>query len=50
MYSLFKDVIRFAEEVYKKGGIVTGVCHGPIALAHVKGPDGEYIIKGVVVY
>jgi putative intracellular protease/amidase len=33
--------------MYAGGKVVAAVCHGPIALAHAKGPDGEYIVKGM---
>ncbi len=40
------EVDRVAREVYERGGIVSAVCHGPIALANVKLSSGEYLVKG----
>lgn len=32
--------------MYEKGGIVSAVCHGPVALINVKLNDGSYLIAG----
>lgn len=32
--------------MYEKGGIVSAVCHGPVALINVKLNDGSYLIDG----
>jgi putative intracellular protease/amidase len=36
----------FASELYRKGGLIGAVCHGPIALANITGSDGKSIIIG----
>lgn len=33
-------------KIYQKGGIVSAVCHGVVALLNVKLADGSYLIKG----
>lgn len=33
-------------KIYQKGGIVSAVCHGVVALLNVKLPDGSYLISG----
>jgi putative intracellular protease/amidase len=32
--------------MYEKGGVVSAVCHGPVALINVKLSDGSYLIDG----
>jgi putative intracellular protease/amidase len=32
--------------MYEKGGVVSAVCHGPVALINVKLNDGNYLING----
>jgi putative intracellular protease/amidase len=32
--------------MYEKGGVVSAVCHGPVALINVKLNDGSYLIDG----
>jgi len=32
--------------IYKNGGIVSAVCHGPAALLNIKNSDGTYLITG----
>jgi putative intracellular protease/amidase len=32
--------------MYEKGGVVSAVCHGPVALINVKLTDGSYLIDG----
>jgi putative intracellular protease/amidase len=41
-----EEVDRVIKEVYEKGGIVSAVCHGPIALATAKLSNGELLIAG----
>merc|ERR1711953_1457122 len=40
------NVQRVAREVYESGGIVSAVCHGPVALVNVKLSDGSLLVKG----
>mmetsp|Transcript_66193 Transcript_66193/g.148713 ORF Transcript_66193/g.148713 Transcript_66193/m.148713 type:complete len:240 (-) Transcript_66193:68-787(-) len=40
------DVQRIAKDIYEKGGIVSAVCHGPVALVNVKLSDGSLLVKG----
>lgn len=40
-----EHVNRIAREVYEKGGVVSAVCHGPIALAQVRLSNGDLLIK-----
>lgn len=40
------DVQRIIREVYESGGIVSAVCHGPVALVDVRLSNGEYLVKG----
>jgi len=40
-----EHVQRIAKEVYEKGGIVSAVCHGPVALVNVKLSDGSLLMK-----
>tara|TARA_R110002050_G_scaffold261943_1_gene402151 strand:+ start:844 stop:1527 length:684 start_codon:yes stop_codon:yes gene_type:complete len=42
-----ENVQRVAREVYEHGGVVSAVCHGPIALANVKLANGDYLVKGM---
>jgi len=48
MFDFYDDehVNRVAREVYEKGGVVSAVCHGPIALAGVKLTNGDFLING----
>jgi len=39
------DVQRVAKEVYEEGGVVSAVCHGPVALVNVKLTDGSLLVK-----
>ena len=34
-------------ETYARGAVVAAVCHGPAALAQVKKPSGEALVKGL---
>jgi len=36
---------KLASDVYKNGGVVSALCHGPAGLCFVK-VDGEYLVKG----
>lgn len=40
------DSIRLLESMVAAGKPVALVCHAPGALRHVKGPDGEFLVKG----
>jgi len=40
------DVNRIINQMYKKGNIVSAVCHGPAALVNVLDDKGEYVISG----
>ncbi|NEX92627.1 type 1 glutamine amidotransferase domain-containing protein [Caulobacter sp. 17J65-9] len=48
MWDLAEDrhSIALAEGFVAEGKPVAAVCHGPVALAEVRRPDGEYLIKG----
>ncbi len=37
---------KVVKETYERGAVVGAVCHGPVALLHVKLSDGSYIVKG----
>ncbi|MGZ9112991.1 MAG: type 1 glutamine amidotransferase domain-containing protein [Brevundimonas sp.] len=41
-----KTSIALIEAFAKADKPVGAVCHAPAALRHVKGPDGEYLVKG----
>ena len=43
-FPLNEHVQRLQREVYEKGGIVSAVCHGPIALVNTKLSSGELLI------
>eukprot|EP00811_Abedinium_folium_P014240 NODE_23255_length_674_cov_2.950640.p2 GENE.NODE_23255_length_674_cov_2.950640~~NODE_23255_length_674_cov_2.950640.p2 ORF type:complete len:109 (+),score=26.08 NODE_23255_length_674_cov_2.950640:60-386(+) len=34
------------QQMYEKGGIVSGVCHGPVALMNVRLSDGSLLVAG----
>jgi len=40
-----ENVQRVAKEVYESGGVVSAVCHGPVALLNVKLTDGSLLVK-----
>jgi putative intracellular protease/amidase len=44
-----EDVKRITAEIYENGGVVSAVCHGPVALVNVKLKNGKYLVenKGV---
>ncbi len=44
-----KKLNEVAENIYKNGGIVAAVCHGPAALVNLKRENGKYLIDGVKV-
>ena len=48
MWDLAEDrtSIALIEAFAKAGKPVGAVCHAPAALRHVKGPDGEFLVKG----
>lgn len=35
-----KELQQIAEQIYKKGGFVTSVCHGAVGLFHIKDDKG----------
>ncbi|TFF34490.1 type 1 glutamine amidotransferase domain-containing protein [Mucilaginibacter psychrotolerans] len=39
-------VQKILADMYEKGGVVSAVCHGPVALINVKLNDGSYLIDG----
>jgi len=39
------NVQRISKEVYESGGVVSAVCHGPVALVNVKLSDGSVLVK-----
>lgn len=41
-----KDSIKLIEAFYAAGKYIAFVCHAPGVLRHVKGPDGEWLVKG----
>lgn len=48
MFDLATDATshKIIGEFYDAGKIVSAVCHGPAALAHVKVSDGKYLLDG----
>lgn len=48
MWDLVNDgqSIALIESFWASNKVVSAVCHAPIALAHTKDQDGEYIVKG----
>ncbi len=40
------SVKTVAEGIYRQGGIVAAVCHGPAALLNLKNEDGSPLVKG----
>lgn len=44
-----EDVKRLAASIYDNGGIVSAVCHGPVALVNVKLKNGKYLVENKVV-
>jgi len=40
-----ENVQRVAKEVHESGGVVSAVCHGPVALVNVKLSDGSLLVK-----
>ena len=41
-----KTIGKIAASVYERGGIVSAVCHGPVALLNIKLSNGKYLIEG----
>jgi len=39
------DVQRLTASIYDNGGIVSAVCHGPVALVNVKLKNGKYLVE-----
>lgn len=40
-----EDVKRITAGIYDNGGIVSAVCHGPVALVNVKLKNGKYLVE-----
>ena len=45
-YPTAKGLIKIAEDVWKRGGIVSAVCHGPAILPAIQDESGSSVIKG----
>lgn len=41
-----KEIAEIAEKIYKNGGVVAAVCHGPAGLVNLKREDGKYLVDG----
>lgn len=41
-----KELAAIAEKIYRNGGVVSAVCHGPAGLVNLKREDGKYLIDG----
>lgn len=41
-----KELHHIARTIYEKGGIVSSVCHGAVALINLKLSDGKNIVAG----
>ncbi len=41
-----KAVASVAEGIYRRGGVVAAVCHGPAALVNLKNEDGSPLVRG----
>lgn len=41
-----KELAAIAETIYKNGGIVASVCHGPAGLVNLKREDGNFLLAG----
>ncbi|CAO3614619.1 unnamed protein product [Mucor fragilis] len=48
-YPNARGLQSIAEDIYKRGGVVSAVCHGPAILPGIKGEDGKSIINGKTV-
>ncbi|KAK4520102.1 uncharacterized protein ATC70_008232 [Mucor velutinosus] len=48
-YPSARGLQSIAEDIYKRGGVVSAVCHGPAILPGIKGEDGKSIINGKTV-
>lgn len=48
-YPTAKGLIAIGEDVYKRGGVVAAVCHGPAILPSLKDESGKPIIAGKTV-
>ncbi|MDO5614960.1 MAG: type 1 glutamine amidotransferase domain-containing protein [Cruoricaptor ignavus] len=40
------DIQKAIREIYENGGVISAVCHGPVALVDVKLSDGTYLVSG----
>jgi putative intracellular protease/amidase len=41
-----KELQHIAQDIYKKGGVIVGICHGVVGLFNIKDDKGELLIKG----
>ena len=41
-----REIAAIAEKIYKNGGVVAAVCHGPAGLVNLKREDGKYLVDG----
>lgn len=48
-YPTATSLIAIAQDIYKRGGVVSAVCHGPAILPPIKDANGDSIIKGKTV-
>ena len=48
MFDLAQDetLAHLVSSIYEKGGVVAGICHGPVGLLNAKLSDGQYLVKG----
>jgi putative intracellular protease/amidase len=43
------ELDRIAANIYKQGGTVGAVCHGPAGLVNIKQSNGEFLVAGKIV-
>ncbi|UII29717.1 type 1 glutamine amidotransferase domain-containing protein [Fulvivirga ulvae] len=44
-----KKLAEIAAEIYENDGVVSAVCHGPVALVNIKLSNGDYLVDGKTV-
>ncbi|MBL6447813.1 type 1 glutamine amidotransferase domain-containing protein [Fulvivirga sp. 29W222] len=44
-----EKLAQIAADIYENNGVVSAVCHGPIALVNIKLSNGEYLVHGKTV-